>query len=429
MSELKAGVGLSRKWDAREAGREVAETALEKLEGEKPKFFLLFSTIHYEKYGGFQELLNGVWEVLPEGTPLIGGTVAGFMNNYGCFARGATALTVAYPNMDVAVGVGQNTKRNPRKAAREVIESLGTKKLCSDETKKLMVVLVSGPEAFYIPGLGQRKVLNEGFVSKQMMKFFSTSQYLFQKGLGREDELFEELTKIFPDTHMVLGTTTDDYQGLRNYQFFGKEVLRNGVIALLIFTQYSVDVQTTHGMKETGKKFHITGLSRDGHIIFDIDHKPAREALLQILGWPEDLVDERTVAFTFPYYPISFRRGKKKIPVVIPGIIGDAIVTTCKVDKGEADIMTTSGYNLIQTIEKHVNAIPIRKPHFGIISACMTILQTLGYKVESIRKILLDYFHSAPFLLIWCAGEGTYSPSKGSIYANMSLNSAIIGKE
>ncbi|MCD6237631.1 MAG: hypothetical protein J7K13_06755, partial [Thermoplasmata archaeon] len=76
--ELKAGVGLSRKWDAREAGREVALSTLEKLDGENPKFFLLFSTIHYEKYGGFQELLNGVWDVLPEGTPLIGGTVAGF---------------------------------------------------------------------------------------------------------------------------------------------------------------------------------------------------------------------------------------------------------------------------------------------------------------------------------------------------------------
>ncbi|RLF38472.1 MAG: hypothetical protein DRN00_04060, partial [Thermoplasmata archaeon] len=90
--ELKAGVGLSRKWDAREAGREVAETALEKLDGEKPKFFLLFSTIHYEKYGGFQELLNGVWEVLPEGTPLIGGTVAGFMIPEGVYSRGVTGV-------------------------------------------------------------------------------------------------------------------------------------------------------------------------------------------------------------------------------------------------------------------------------------------------------------------------------------------------
>ncbi len=38
--ELKAGVGLSRKWDAREAGREVALSTLEKLDGENPKFFL-----------------------------------------------------------------------------------------------------------------------------------------------------------------------------------------------------------------------------------------------------------------------------------------------------------------------------------------------------------------------------------------------------
>ena len=75
-------------------------------------FFLLFSTIHYEKYGGFQEFLNGVWDVIPKETPLVGGTVPGFINNYGCFSRGASALAVSYPYMDIAVGVGKNTKRN-----------------------------------------------------------------------------------------------------------------------------------------------------------------------------------------------------------------------------------------------------------------------------------------------------------------------------
>ncbi len=78
--KFEAAVGMSRKWDAREAGREVAETAIQKL-SRPPDFFLLFSTIHYEKHGGFQEFLNGVWEVLPKGTPLIGGTVAGFINH------------------------------------------------------------------------------------------------------------------------------------------------------------------------------------------------------------------------------------------------------------------------------------------------------------------------------------------------------------
>ncbi|MEM0466983.1 MAG: hypothetical protein QXX20_05230 [Candidatus Thermoplasmatota archaeon] len=82
----------------------------------------MFSTIHYEKHGGFQEFLNGVWEVLREGTPLVGGTVAGFMNNYGCYTHGATALAVSYPYMDVAVGYGRNTKRNPKKAARQYVK-------------------------------------------------------------------------------------------------------------------------------------------------------------------------------------------------------------------------------------------------------------------------------------------------------------------
>ena len=54
---------MSRKWDARDAGVEVAQSAIEGLDN-PPKFLLLFSTIHYEKNGGFEEFLNGVWEIL-----------------------------------------------------------------------------------------------------------------------------------------------------------------------------------------------------------------------------------------------------------------------------------------------------------------------------------------------------------------------------
>jgi len=76
--EVDAAVGMTRKWDAREAGREVARNTIKQLNS-PPNFFLLFSTIHYRDHGGFEEFLNGVWDVLPKGTPLIGGTVVGFM--------------------------------------------------------------------------------------------------------------------------------------------------------------------------------------------------------------------------------------------------------------------------------------------------------------------------------------------------------------
>ena len=100
---------MSRKWDAREAGREVARNTIKKLDA-PPDFFLLFSTIHYKDHGGFEEFLNGVYDVLPKGTPLVGGTVVGFMNNFGTFTRGTSALAVSYSNMDVTVGIGKNPK-------------------------------------------------------------------------------------------------------------------------------------------------------------------------------------------------------------------------------------------------------------------------------------------------------------------------------
>ncbi|HHH79610.1 MAG TPA: hypothetical protein ENL13_01755, partial [Thermoplasmatales archaeon] len=185
--ELKAGVGLSRKWDAREAGREVALSALKHLDGENPNFFLLFSTIHYEKYGGFQELLNGVWDVLPEGTPLIGGTVAGFMNNYGCYTRGATALAVSYPNMDVAIGVGKNTKRNPKNAVKECISTLKIR------NPDFYIELVSGPIIPTFPGIGKQTVIKSGLLGKTMEKAIPT---LFKSNMGtdRADEILDFLT-------------------------------------------------------------------------------------------------------------------------------------------------------------------------------------------------------------------------------------------
>ena len=180
--ELKAGVGLSRKWDAREAGREVALSTLEKLDGENPKFFLLFSTIHYEKYGGFQELLNGVWDVLPEGTPLIGGTVAGFMNRYGCYTRGVTSLTVAHSQIDVAAGIGLNTKRDPKKAVKNCAEMIKKGLNPSNYNNKFLFELVSGGKIPQFPGMGRRRVIKSGMTSKIATKLSDISLTTLQYG-------------------------------------------------------------------------------------------------------------------------------------------------------------------------------------------------------------------------------------------------------
>jgi hypothetical protein len=423
-SKVEAAVGMSRKWDAREAGREVAETAIKNLTL-PPDFFLLFSTIHYEKYGGFQELLNGVWEVLPKETPLVGGTVTGFMNNYGCFSRGASALAVSYPYMDVAIGVGKNTKRNPHRAAKQCAETIQNRLKETPYKKKFLLNFISGPVMPSIPGVGQKKYIRSGFVSNFALQTFGLSQSLVQKGLGREDEIFEKTVQELPDYQMILGTSMDDYKGIRNYQFINNTILTNAVVNLGIATDLDFNVCTTHGMKKTNRYFNITKLGARNHAICKINNKPAVPELLKLLRWPEGFLTEDTMLHTILYYPISLKRRGREVPVVMPMIMKDFIFVPCIIDDGKVSILTVSGKDLINAVKENLQFFNEMQPEFGLFSACMTILQTLGDKTNIIQEELHRYFKDKPFLLFYGAGEGTYSQANDITYANMSFNTVV----
>jgi hypothetical protein len=425
-SNIETAIGMTRKWDAREAGREVAETAIKNLT-RPPDFFLLFSTIHYEKYGGFQEFLDGVWDVLPTETPLIGGTVTGFMNNYGCFSRGASALAVSNPSMDVAVGVGKNTKRNPHRAARQCADMIQNKLKESPYKNKFLLNFISGPVMPSIPGVGQKKYIRSGFVSKFALQALSLSQTLVQKGLGREDEIFEETVQQLPDYQMILGTSMDDYKGMNNYQFFNDKILTNAVVNLGVATDLDMGAYTTHGMKPTDLHFTITKLGARKHAICEINNKPAVPELLRLLKWPEGFLTEETMLHTILYYPISLKRRDREVPVVTPLIMKDYIFVPCIIDDGEVSILTVSGKDLINAVKENLQFFDEIQPEFGLFSACMTILQTLGHKTNIIQEELHNYFKEKSFLLFYSAGEGTYSQARGITYANMSFNTAIFG--
>jgi len=419
---------MSRKWDAREAGREVARNTIKQLNS-PPNFFILFSTIHYEKYGGFEEFLNGVWDVLPKGTPLIGGTVAGFVNNYGCFTRGASALAVSYPNANVVVGFGKNTKRKTKKAAEQCSKMIKKGFKNSEFNNKFLLNLIAGPTAMKIPGQGYTYVVRSGFVSKFIKQAFGISQYLLQKGFGREDEVFENLVEKFPECYMILGTSMDDYRGLSHYQFLNNDIYKDSVISVGISTDLDLDVNTTHGMKQTDIKFEITNLSKDQHIINEINNKPAVPELSRILNWPEGFINDKTMFSTILYYPISLKRHGREVPAVMPFILKDSIMIPCKIDKGDVSILTISGRDIASSMKNNLNSFKNIDPEFGLFSSCVTIFETLGHNINIVREHLIDYFHEKPFLMFACAGEGTYSSEKSLTYANMSFNAAIFGRK
>jgi hypothetical protein len=280
-----------------------------------------------------------------------------------------------------------------------------------------------------IPGVGQKKYIRSGFISKFAMQALGLSQSLVQKGLGREDEIFEETVQQLPDYQMILGTSMDDYKGMRNYQFFNDKILTNAVVNLGLATDLNLNVCTTHGMKETDLHFTITKLGARNHAICKINNRPAVPELLRLLDWPEGFLTEETMLHTILYYPISFKRHGREVPIVMPMIMKDYIFVPCIIDDGEVSILTVSGRDLINAVKENLLFFNEIQPEFGLFSTCLTILQTLGRKTNIIQEELHHYFKDKPFLLFYCAGEGTYSPTKNITYANMSFNTAIVGQK
>jgi len=420
--DFKAAVGLSRKWDARTAGREVARDTLEKL-GEDPDFVLLFATIHYKKHGGFQELLNGVWDILPEGTPLIGGTVTGFMNPQGCFTRGTSALAVSYPEMDIVIGIGRNTKRNPRNAAITCADMI-TKGLEKSKYKtNFLIDLISAGMVPQIPGMGRKRIIR-GLASKAAVLLSSLSLKTVQKGVGREDELFEVLIPKLKEFKILSGSSMDDMKILSNYQFFNKEVASNVIVSLGIKTDLECDIFSAHCLKKTGKKFKVTKFQDKGRVISKINNKPAVDELLRILNWPENYLDERVYRKIF-YYPIAFSDGEKLIPEVIGIFLGDSFLGTYMVKNSEVHILSASGINLLSAVDENIEYFNGVKPLFGLISSCGIRLETLGPAVYSVRDKLLNFFKESPFLLYYVGGEAVYTPERGIYYGNDTFNLSV----
>jgi len=424
----QAVVGTTRKHTAKEAGIHLAENLKNKL-SDNPDFIVLFSTIHYMKQGGFTNLLSGIYDVFSEDVKLIGGTVRGFVNNDGCYARGATALAVSSDEIQVTVGIGRNTKRNPKKAARQCGRHL-QKNLQTDSYENgFLLHIIAGAEIPNIPPIGTKKIIKPGIASNSLFKLFSLSQKTFQMGAARDEELIEELVSLLPDYAMLSGATLDDGPGFKNYQFYNQHVEKNSVVSLGLRTDRKVFVNSTHNMKKTSIEFDITKTSKDHRIIHEINGRPALEELRRLLNWPKEILREETWLQTTFYFPIGGQTVSNSSiddsAHVIGIILGNSLVLTCKLIGSKASILTIGGKGLFEAIDQNLNYIDFT-PQFGLISSCITRFETLGYNMYDVRKKVQDYMKQRPFIVFYVGGESTYCKETGLKYSNISFNSMIM---
>lgn len=421
MTEFKAAVGLSRKWDATQAGHEVAEDLIKQMDGKKPDFVLLYCTVHYKDYGGFKKLLKGVTSVLPSDTELIGGTIPGFIAPQGCFTRGVTAIGVQSDSMDIAVGIGKNTKRNPKKAVASCYSMIGERLSSSRYPHAFLYEIVSGAILPKIPGVPPMRVIPHSKIGRIMTMSSTVSTKLLQMGVGREAEIMDELKNKF-NNYVILGVSSIDNNNLfSNNQFLGENVYTNSIVALGVKTDLNFELNTTHGLHKSDIQFNVTDTGTFNCAIRKIDGKPATKTFLNKIGWAEDYLDERIHRKTL-FVPLGYEKEGKLAAAVMAFFYGDDIVCTRDIPLGEVSVYHTSGRELVESVEENLEKFKDREHCLSLIVSCTARLETLGAHVYDIWGKLKEFYGDTPFLHIFAGGEQAWAPDFGGGHHSESFN-------
>ncbi len=420
MTSLKVGIGLSRNWDPKEAGREVARDALDRLGG-KPRFVILSCTYEYYRNGGYQKLLDGVWEVLPEGTHLIGGTTSGFMIPRGCFSWGAVMLAVACDRMDVASAFGKGTKGNPKKAGRKTGEEIRRQLAASPCKNGFVFDITSGAILKKMPVLGYRKTSDSKIIGR-FVSLMLPIMGIFGWGMGREEEVREGMMEVLPDFKGLGASTWADIHFSCHRQFYGKEVLNNSIVAVGLKSDFDVYVDTGFGFRKTDKKFTVTKKDRTGLIIKEINGKPARQEYLRILGWRPGVINEQITKRAFFVLP-SFEKDGALYPEITTMFYGDYIIMGRRIDNPEMTMLTASGESMIGAVDEALKGFS-KKPALGLIAECAARQEALGGNVFKEKKRIEKYLGNAPYLLLFSGAEFTYTPEQGCRHKHESFNIA-----
>jgi hypothetical protein len=420
--EFKAAVEISRKWD----GKEVAEEIVNKIKNKNinPRFILLFTTIHYEKE--FKKLLSEIKNEFPN-IPLVGGTVAGFMTHEGCFTRGVTAFACDYQNLRISIGIGHETKKDPKKAAKEFAQLIKNNETSSPEYKKFLFMLSSGTKVPSLTGTGVKRVYKSKISSIMVTKLLKTAPRISNRGLGREDIILEEISKHLPNYKIIGGSSLDDNKLEKNFQFFNDNIYSNSVIGIAIESDLDIIMDSHVAVEKTDLIFNIS-TTDEKCIINKIDEKPATETFFQYLRWPDSLKDERLFRRTF-FYPLIFEKDGEIYPEVIGGLAGNSIICGFDIKSDTLCIGQSSSKILNNVLTNSLKNITSKSiPKFSLIIYCSALLEALGIDFFKVQKKIKDAHEDSPFLLIATGGEDFYIPNKILKHSNETINFAAFVK-
>ena len=236
---LVAASGHSEEIDTLEAFAEVREQCEAALEGKPPQAGILFAAIDFEH----QELLDAINDAWP-GIELIGCTTDGELSSCLGFREDSISLLLlASDTIDFTSGLGRAVSQGAEAACSRAVAEARAKTTLEPS------VCIATPESLTRSG----------------------------------QQIVEALAKALGDNVTLCGGAAGDQMRLvRTLQFFGREVVSDGVPILLLSGPLVYSMGVAHGWKPVGKPGVIT--RSDGCVVYEIDGAPAIDFYRSFLG-------------------------------------------------------------------------------------------------------------------------------------------------
>ena len=236
-----AGVGMSHDRNPRMAGREAAEKALAAAGIERPDFVFMFASVGYDQ----RTLLDAVRETTGR-APLFGGSgegiIAGAEADESNFS--VAVMAISSDELRFSNAIATDLKQDSEGAGRKIARTLKGKV----EADTLGLIVLADGLTFNF----------DRFVA------------------GLEGEL--KLDRLLP---IFGGTSADNWELKRTYQYCDDQITSDGVACVLLSGAARVAWSVNHGCLPIGGERKVTRC--DGNVIFEIDGKPVLDVLREYL--------------------------------------------------------------------------------------------------------------------------------------------------
>ncbi len=424
--KIQIGIGSSIGKDAYEAALKACKESLSTIEGE-PSISIVYADSKYDE----KAILKACNEVL--GKNWVGGsTDTQLTSKYG-FERGAVSvLTIASEYLHFGVGVVDKYHKDPQKAGEKAIRQA---------MKNVHVDNYVDPYIQF--KRAQTKSIHE--IVKIPPYFVLTLicgvKYDSKKKVvpGMEAEFIEGIFNVLgPNIPIVGGSLSTDFELYtqqnitNNFQFASGQLYYDAAITLFVVSNLYFAHSFTNGYKKGDKVALLTKVDATGHMVHEINNKPAVKEYARILGVSEkDLIKDPFRYVLARPMGVLDNSGDVYIKSGAPSPDGKSWYTLTKVLENSAAIIVD--YDPKKTKEAVYNALKEadeihdhKDIALGLIFSCCGRKALLGKDVASEIDIARKKYKGVPLFGFHSFGEIGAKMHRPTQVCNQSVSSLII---